>query len=128
MKIFLPFFFTCILLSAFSQVPAQQTSATFSSNTATMLKPRVSTFNCTVSNGRAFLHWSLANNQEADQVEVEYSPDAKSFTMAALVFATEKADKDDYYFYEKARKGLSFYRLKILNKDRTILYSDIVSP
>ena len=88
----------------------------------------VNQLNCSIKNDRVLLNWVIDNNQSANQVEVESSTDGKNFTMAALVFGTDKKDTDDYYFYEKAKKGKTFYRLKIINKDSSVQYSAIVTP
>ena len=84
--------------------------------------------NCSIKNDRVLLNWVIDNNQSANQVEVESSTDGKNFTMAALVFGTDKKDTDDYYFYEIVKKGKIFYRLKIINKDSSVQYSAIVTP
>ena len=88
----------------------------------------VNQLNCSIKNDRVLLNWVIDNNQSASQVEVESSTDAKNFTMAALVFGTDKKDTDNYYFYEKAKKGKIFYRLRIINKDNSVQYSAIVTP
>lgn len=90
--------------------------------------PSVNQFTCTIKNDRVLLSWVIENNQSANQVEVEFSADGKNFTMAGLVFGTDKKDADNYFFYEKVKKGKMFYRLKIINKDNSFLYSPVVTP
>ena len=63
-----------------------------------------------------------------DQIEVERSTNEKDFVMAGLVFGTDQPDKVDYLFYEKNKKLKLFYRLRIINKDRSVSYSSIISP
>jgi hypothetical protein len=88
----------------------------------------VNQLTCSIKNDRVLLNWTIDNNQSANQIEIESSNDGKNFTMAALVFGTDKKDTDIYAYYEKAKKGKIFYRLKIINKDGSIQYSDIVTP
>ena len=88
----------------------------------------VNQLTCSIKNDRVLLNWTIDNNQSANQIEIESSNDGKNFTMAALVFGTDKKDTDIYAYYEKAKKGKNFYRLKIINKDGSIQYSDIVTP
>ena len=88
----------------------------------------ISNLKCRIQKDRVFLDWTMGNNQLVSQIEVESSADGKNYAMAGLVFSTEKKDSDAYYFYEKARATKIFYRLKIIHKDQTIRYSDIVSP
>ena len=104
---------------------APTTASTVSAPPSTAV---VNQLNCSIKNDRVLLNWAVDNNQSANQIEVESSTDGKSFTIAALVFGTDKKDTDNYYFYEKAKKGKIFYRLKIINTDSSIQYSAIVTP
>ena len=88
----------------------------------------VNQLTCSIKNDRVLLNWTIDNNQSANQIEIESSNDGKNFTMAALVFGTDKKDTDIYAYFEKAKKGKTYYRLKIINKDSSIQYSDIVTP
>ena len=88
----------------------------------------INNLKCRIQKDRVFLEWIISNNQLVSQIEVESSTDGKNYALAALVFSTEKKESDGYYFYEKAKTGKVFYRLKIVHKDQAILYSDIVSP
>jgi len=110
-------------LSAQNIAPITVSSASASSPTAV-----VNQLNCNLKNDRVLLNWAIDNNQLASQIEVESGTDGKNFSMAALVFGTDKKDTDSYYFYEKAKKGKIFYRLKIINKDNSVQYSAIVTP
>ena len=88
----------------------------------------VNQLTCSIKNDRVLLNWTIDNNQSANQIEIESSNDGKNFTMAALVFGTDKKDTDIYAYFEKAKKGKTYYRLKIINKDSSIQYSDTVTP
>jgi hypothetical protein len=85
-------------------------------------------FNGTINNNRVFLNWAIDKNQGVDMIEVERSRNGKTFVMAGLVFGTDQPDKGEYLFYEKNKKTKLFYRLKIINKDRTVIYSSVISP
>ena len=119
-----------VLLTYTTSLSAQNNSAALatSSSIASPSTAVVNQLNCTFKNDRVILTWIIDNNQSANQVEVESSTDGKNFTMAALVFGTDKKDTDNYYFYEKAKKGKIFYRLKIINKDSSAQYSVVVTP
>ena len=123
-------FLSLVLLTYTISSSAQNNSAaiTTSSALATPSTAIVNQLNCTIKNDRIILTWTIDNNQLANQVEVESSTDGKNFTLAALVFGTDKKDTDNYYFYEKAKKGKVFYRLKIINKDTSVQYSPIATP
>ena len=82
---------------------------------------------CRMQKDRVFLDWTINNNQLISQIVVESSLDGKNYAMAALIFSTEKKGSDSYNFYEIAKEGKLFYRLKIVQKDQAVRYSDIVS-
>ena len=80
----------------------------------------------TVSNNKFILNWTVGNNQTADQFEIEKSTDGVTFTMAALVFGTDKDSDDSYQFYEKAVAKKTFYRIKVINKNKSVGYSKLI--
>ena len=123
----LAFFVSIIMLTNSNSLSAQNNVAPITASSA-LSTAVVNQLNCSIKNDRVLLNWVIDNNQSANQVEVESSTDGKNFTMAALVFGTDKKDTDDYYFYEKAKKGKIFYRLKIINKGSSVQYSAIVTP
>jgi hypothetical protein len=79
-----------------------------------------------VNNNKVVIDWTVLENETADQFEIEKSTDGKSFTMAALVFGTDKPATDYYQFYEKATKQKISYRIKLINKDKKTEYSTVV--
>lgn len=72
------------------------------------------------------INWNVNDNESADKFEVEKSIDGKYFKMAALVFATDKKNIDHYQFYEKATNKKTFYRIKLVNKNKEIIYSKLI--
>ena len=71
-----------------------------SSGTALLHPAKLIRFNGNISNNRIFLQWEVIENETADQFEVEKSTDGKNFTLAALVFGTDKPETGKYWFYE----------------------------
>lgn len=65
-------------------------------------------------------------NETADRFEVEKSTDGKTFTMAGLVFGTDKSETDNYQFYEKAGNKKILYRIKMINKNQQAEYSAVI--
>ena len=121
--------FSCLVFSIL--LNQYQSSAQNNFITVASIDPAtaiINNFKCRIQKDRVFLEWTIGNNQLVNQIEVESSTDEKNYALAGLVFSTEKKDSDAYYFYEKARATKIFYRLKIIHKDQTIRYSDIVSP
>ena len=83
-------------------------------------------FKSNVSNKKVSLNWMITVNQEIEQFEVERSLDGKKFVVAALVFASERTGLDNYYFFEKLKKSKTFYRVRAITKDGSVLYSQVI--
>jgi len=81
-------------------------------------------------NNNVILKWIIGENETAWCFEVEKSADGKKFSMAALVFGTDKTGTDNYWFSEKAGHQRISYRIKYIGKDNTTEYSPVtdVSP
>lgn len=79
-----------------------------------------------ISNHKVILNWVVGENETADKFEVEKSTDGKIFTLAALVFGTDKPETDNYRFYEKAGNEKILYRIKLINKNRQAEYSAVI--
>ncbi len=91
--------------------------------TVTITPAKVTSINGNISNGKLLLQWTVSENENADQFEIEKSSDEKNFKMAALVFGTDKSETDNYVFFEKASTKKFVYRVKIINKNQTVSYS-----
>jgi hypothetical protein len=113
-------------------LPAQVTIAPFASppplslQTNSLVPANLISIEGSISNHKVILNWVVSENETADQFEVEKSTDGKTFFMAALVFGTDKSDKDKYQFYEKAGNKKVLYRVKLINKNRQTAYSSII--
>lgn len=84
-------------------------------------------FQGSLNNNKVVLQWVISQNEAADQFEVEKSNDGKSFSVAALVFGTDKPDTDSYMFYEKSTTKKTVYRIKIIDKKGAVAYSDALT-
>ena len=87
-------------------------------------------FQGSLNNNKVVLQWVVTQNETADQFEIEKSNDGKNFSVAALVFGTDKPDTDSYMFYEKSATKKIVYRIKIIDKKGKVAYSDelIIEP
>ena len=125
-------FVVLIALRVFYQpVAAKETMVPFISPTplpspTATVSAKVISFHGSISNEKAILQWTVSANENAAQFEVEKSSDGKNFTMAALVFGTDKANTDNYQFYEKKGAKEITYRIKIINKNQSVEYSSLV--
>ena len=126
MKTFYTLLF-CLVLSGYANaIIAPFNSVTASSNITG--DTRIKNLNCQVKNEKLMISWSTEENEKTNRFELEKSKDGKQFSLAAIVFGTDKKDSDDYMFYEKASKKKIFYRVKIIQNDGTVDYSPIVTP
>lgn len=78
-------------------------------------------------NSNIILKWIIGENESAWCFEVEKSADGKKFTLAALVFGTDKTGADHYWFAEKAIHQRMMYRIKYIGKDNSTEYSSVTS-
>jgi len=78
------------------------------------------------TNNKTSIQWVITENETAGQFEVEKSTDGRTFSMVALVFGTDKAQTETYLFYEKSSSKKVSYRIKCVDKNQHITYSDIL--
>ena len=98
----------------------------FQQSTSLNEAARLMSFTGSISHNKVFLRWIIDENGSADQFEVEKSADGKNFSLAALVFASEKPDWDNYFFYEKFSNKKFYYRIRLVDKDRDTRYSPVI--
>ena len=78
-------------------------------------------------NNKITLQWKVANNEIADQFEVQRSYDGYEFKTIGIVFASEKTGTEDYMFYETVSNfDKVFYRLKMIDNGPTANYSKTI--
>ncbi|HEV7781007.1 MAG TPA: hypothetical protein VGO58_07055 [Chitinophagaceae bacterium] len=113
-------------LSAKSDIPPFASPLPVSHSTSATPPAKVISFDGSITSNKVILNWVVGENETADQFEVEKSTDGKNFTMAALVFGTDKPATDKYQFYEKAGNQRTLYRIKLINKNHQSEYSAVV--
>jgi hypothetical protein len=92
-----------------------------------LLPANILDFNGFVENNSLKLQWKVSDNEKGNVFEVEKSEDGSNFKMAGLVFASEKAGMEEYFFKGIAQKEpTAFYRLKIISMDRSIAHSRVI--
>jgi len=78
-------------------------------------------------NNKVTLNWTVADNETANNFEVERSFNGRDFTMVGVVFASEKVGTENYMFYETTSgTDKVMYRLKMIDKNREVDYSRIL--
>jgi len=93
-----------------------------------ILPVKLMSFQGNLNNNKIILQWTVAQNEADDRFEVERSIDGKNFTLAGLVFTSEKAGSENYMFYENFNNATKiYYRLKMYDKSGAINYSKILT-
>ncbi|HEX2532715.1 MAG TPA: T9SS type A sorting domain-containing protein, partial [Chitinophagaceae bacterium] len=84
-------------------------------------------FSGAVTGEKAHLSWKVASNETGSHFELERSHDGHRFKTQMVVFNTEKPGEATYQFADAAPlSGKAYYRLKIVNQNRSETYSNVV--
>jgi hypothetical protein len=95
----------------------------FTSTTTIAAVPNIVDLKAVMKNQKIQLNWKTEENQSVNLFEVEKSTDGKNFSLAALVFGTDKASAEEYLYFEKNTGKKTVYRVKIISKDKQVYYS-----
>jgi len=118
-KIFTAFVFTASLF-----ITERVVSQTSFKSTEELPPAKIISFEGVKDKGKITLQWTINENETTDRFDVEKSTDGINFTIAALVFTSEKIGNENYVFYEKIKKNTSlYYRLKLYGKSHDTSYS-----
>ncbi|MET0463193.1 MAG: hypothetical protein ABW007_08560 [Chitinophagaceae bacterium] len=98
-----------------------------STTAATAPKASVEALQCTCTDKRTQLTWSVNNNEVAGQLELERSINGSSFKTVAIIFTTEDKGTAEYAFRDPNVAANSSYRVKIIDKKGSATYSTVVS-
>jgi hypothetical protein len=78
-------------------------------------------------NKKLRLEWTIGDNDHAQRFEVLRSEDGKNFSMAALVFSSEKNGREVYGFFEKLKEQRKmYYRLRMIDKKEQGSLSNVI--
>jgi hypothetical protein len=87
------------------------------------------TQNTTASNASVLCNWSTASEENSSHFIVERSSNGRTFTSIRTVMANGNTSSEQHYNYvdNAPQKGISYYRLKMIDKDGKSAYSSIVT-
>ena len=88
--------------------------------------PAIVQFTYNKKDNKITLTWVADKNQDMNLFQIEKSRDGKDFKMAALVFGTEKTGDENYQFFEKAVAKKIYYRIKMVSKNNSVTYSEVL--
>lgn len=92
-----------------------------------VLPVRLIQFTGTTAAGKVHLNWTAASNETGNRFELQKSYNGTSFKTQALIFTTDKEGEEVYRFTDTdLLKDKVYYRLKIVNKDESATYSNII--
>ena len=89
------------------------------------LPVKLLSFQGSLSKAQTQLNWTVAENETGNYFEVERSSDGKTFTTVAVVSTTQKQGNESY-MYNEAAQATAYYRLRIVNKDKSTSYSKVL--
>ena len=99
----------------------------FSNCNLSILPVKLISFNGNLQNDKANLYWNVAENETGNHFELEKSADGLNFSFQIMIFNTLKQGSEGYTFKDpKELEAPAYYRLKIVNKNNTISYSNII--
>lgn len=89
---------------------------------------KLMSFAGSIASNKAQLRWSVADNETGDQFQVLRSADGNNFTEVGTVFISHKAGAESYTFADsRDLDAVTYYKLKIINKDRSVSYSNVIA-
>lgn len=99
----------------------------FSNDWSTTLPVKLASFNAAATNNTVALNWNTASEENVHSFNVERSIDGKSFEAIASVAAKNSANGAAYAYNDVLRAGVTYYRLKMVDKDGSFAFSKVVS-
>jgi len=107
--------------------PASGTATVTINFLSTIALPvRLTSFAGSMQDGKAILNWNVAENESGSQFELEQSSNGTSFNEIAVIMNTGKSGTESYNFSEAMLQDLVYYRLRIVNRNGAVNYSNIV--
>ncbi len=91
----------------------------------TTLPVKLKRFTGKVANGKSMLEWVVTSNEAGKHFEIFKSSNGKEFTKVDVVFAGSDAG-EAYYTYSGEISNNQFYKIKVVNKDKSSTYSPVV--
>lgn len=98
-------------------------------NSSMILPVSLTTFTAEKNGSGVQLAWQTVNERETNAFEIERSADGVNFTSIGTVTASGNSSSVRNYAFTDAQplQSVNFYRLKIVNSDRSVNYSRIVT-
>lgn len=110
----------------YMELPAKSYSV-WVQGTATVLPLQLLRFDAKAVNKVVQLQWTVAQNEEVKSFEIERAEDGVHFEKVGSRLSINKAGNSDYDFVDATpKKGIGLlYRIKLIGKDGSSVYSDL---
>lgn len=109
--------------------PASSNIATVTLNypVIIILPVKLISFDGNIVNGTTQLKWIVSANETGNYFQVLRSVDGKSFVEIGTIIASERIGTEAYMFEDPSLQNrTTYYKIKIVNKDNSVTYSDII--
>jgi len=91
------------------------------------LPVRFVNFQGSLVNNKVQLNWLVDDNNTGDRFEIQKSNNGKNFSVRSVVFTTNKNGTESYIYTETSSlEGGAYYRIKVINKDYSTFYTNVV--
>lgn len=115
---------TTLIFDSRSQVIATATAPT----KTTVLGTEVLTFTGIKEGNKATLNWSINSAHDYSSFEIERSADGSSFEKISTIKAIDNPNRNDFSYVDfNILNGTGYYRIKILQKDGSFIYTKTIS-
>jgi uncharacterized protein YbdZ (MbtH family) len=102
------------------------TPAVYEITWATILPLKIESFTALPKGSEVKLQWMVSDQMNVASYEVLFSTDGRTFTTTIATMSASINNSDIYNaVHTAAIAGINYYKLKLVNKDGTISYSDI---
>ena len=83
-------------------------------------------FSGSLKNSSTQFQWTVGENETGDHFELQASADGKNFSTFTNISTTSKQGLESYTYVGNEISGTTFYRLKMVNKTYSIIYSKVI--
>lgn len=95
---------------------------------AVVLPVTLTGFTATEKNGQVLLQWTTSTENNSSHFEIEKMTGSNAFAKTAAITARGGSQENRYLFTDTDPvAGINYYRLKIIDKDGSFVYSDIAT-
>jgi hypothetical protein len=91
------------------------------------LSMKILEFNAAASGSQARVNWKVYQNETVHSFELETSNDGHKFVRTTIIEGSQHTGIWNYSCYQGLPGEIIFFRLKILDKDKTVSYSKIIA-